>query len=34
MIGTIAGTIYYFIGAYLMKFDELKELIAILKRKK
>lgn len=34
LIGTIAGTIYYFIGAYLMKFDEFKELISMLKLKK
>lgn len=33
-VGTFAGTIYYFIGAYLMKFDEFSELLSLLKLKK
>ena len=33
-VGTFAGAIYYFIGAYLMKFDEFSELLSLLKLKK
>lgn len=32
--GTLVGMAYYLIGAYLMKFDELNELLLLLKRKK
>lgn len=34
IVGTFAGAIYYFIGAYLMKFDEFSELLSLLKLKK
>ena len=33
IVGTLAGVVYYLAGAYLMKFDELNELIRLLKRK-
>ena len=32
--GTLVGMAYYLIGAYLMKFDELNELLALIKRRK
>ena len=31
--GILAGGIYYILGAYIMHFDELKEVLAIIKRK-
>lgn len=34
IVGTLAGMVYYLIGAYLMKFDELNELLRLLKRNK
>lgn len=34
IVGILVGAAYYFIGAYLLKFDELQELLSILKRKK
>lgn len=34
IVGTLVGMAYYLIGAYLMKFDELKELLLLIKRKK
>ena len=34
IVGTLAGMVYYLVGAYLMKFDELKELISLLKQRK
>lgn len=34
IVGILVGAAYYLIGAYLMKFDELNELLSILKRKK
>lgn len=34
IVGIFVGMAYYLIGAYLMKFDELKELLLLLKRKK
>ena len=34
LVGTLAGIAYYIIGAYLMKFDELNELLLLIKRKK
>ena len=33
LIGIIVGAIYYALGAYLMKFEEMQELLFILKRK-
>ena len=33
IVGTLAGVFYYIVGAYLMKFDELNELLLLLKRK-
>lgn len=33
IVGTLAGMVYYLVGAYLMKFDELNELLRLLKRK-
>ncbi len=33
-VGILVGAAYYLIGAYLLKFDELQELLSILKRKK
>lgn len=32
-IGILTGGIYYILGAYIMHFDELKEVLAIIKRK-
>lgn len=34
IVGTLVGVIYYIVGAYLMKFDELNELLRLLKRNK
>lgn len=34
IVGILVGVVYYVIGAYLMKFDELKEVMSILKLKK
>lgn len=34
IIGILVGMAYYLIGAYLMKFDELNELLVLIKRKK
>lgn len=34
IVGILVGMAYYLIGAYLMKFDELKELLLLIKRKK
>ena len=34
IIGIVVGVAYYVVGAYLMKFDELKEVMYILKLKK
>lgn len=34
LVGTLAGIAYYVMGAYLMKFDELNELLSLIKRKK
>lgn len=34
IVGVLVGMAYYLIGAYLMKFDELNELLALIKRKK
>ena len=34
IVGTLAGIAYYLIGAYLMKFNELKELVSLLKQRK
>ena len=34
VIGIVVGVAYYVIGAYLMKFDELKEVMSILKLKR
>lgn len=34
ILGVLIGMVYYLLGAYLMKFEEMKELILILKRKK
>jgi O-antigen/teichoic acid export membrane protein len=34
IVGILVGMAYYLLGAYLMKFDELKELLALIKRKK
>ena len=34
IVGTLAGIAYYIIGAYLMKFDEMNELLLLIKRKK
>ena len=34
IVGILVGMAYYLLGAYLMKFDELNELIALIKRKK
>ena len=34
LVGTLAGIAYYIIGAYLMKFDEMNELLLLIKRKK
>ncbi|MBE6291944.1 MAG: lipopolysaccharide biosynthesis protein [Bacteroidales bacterium] len=34
LVGTLAGMAYYIIGAYLMKFDEMNELILLLKHRK
>ena len=31
---TLVGMAYYLLGAYLMKFDELNELLALIKRKR
>ena len=33
LVGTLAGISYYVIGAYLMKFDEMNELLLLIKRK-
>ena len=34
VVGILVGGLYYLIGAYLMRFDELKELLSLIKRKK
>lgn len=34
ILGVLTGMVYYLAGAYLMKFEEMQELILILKRKK
>lgn len=34
ILGVLIGMIYYLLGAYLMRFEEMQELILILKRKK
>lgn len=34
IVGILVGMAYYLLGAYLMKFDELNELLLLLKRKK
>ena len=34
ILGVLIGMTYYLLGAYLMKFEEMQELILILKRKK
>lgn len=34
IVGILVGMVYYLLGAYLMKFDELNELLLSLKRKK
>lgn len=34
ILGVLTGMAYYLLGAYLMKFEEMQELILILKRKK
>lgn len=34
LVGTLAGIVYYIVGAYLMKFDEVNELLLLIKRKK
>ena len=34
LVGTLAGIAYYVVGAYLIKFDELNELLLLIKRKK
>lgn len=34
IVGILVGMAYYLLGAYLMKFDELNELLALIKRKK
>lgn len=34
IVGTLVGVIYYIVGAYLMKFEELNELLRLLKRNK
>ena len=34
LVGTLAGIAYYIIGAYLMKFDEVNELILLLRHRK
>ena len=34
LVGTLVGIVYYIIGAYLMKFDEMNELLLLIKRKK
>lgn len=34
IVGILVGMAYYLIGAYLMKFDELNELLLLIKRKK
>lgn len=34
IVSTLAGMAYYLIGAYLMKFDEVNELLLLIKRKK
>ena len=34
ILGVLTGMAYYLLGAYLMKFEEIQELILILKRKK
>lgn len=33
IMGVVAGMLYYIVGAYLMKFEEMQELLLILKRK-
>ncbi len=33
LVGILAGIAYYVVGAYLMKFDELNELLRLIKRK-
>ena len=33
LIGILVGVIYYALGAHLMKFEEMQELLLILKRK-
>lgn len=33
-VGTLAGAVYYIVGAYMMKFNELDELLSLLKMKK
>jgi O-antigen/teichoic acid export membrane protein len=33
IVGVLAGMAYYIAGAYLMKFEEMQELLLILKRK-
>ena len=33
IVGILAGMVYYILGAYLMKFEEMQELLLILKRK-
>lgn len=34
VIGTLLGAVYYILGAYLMRFKELHEILLLLKRKK
>ena len=34
LVGTLTGIAYYIVGAYLMKFDEVNELLSLIKRKK
>lgn len=34
LVGILAGIAYYVVGAYLMKFDEVNELLLLIKRKK
>jgi hypothetical protein len=33
IVGILAGMAYYIAGAYLMKFEEMQELLLIIKRK-
>lgn len=34
VIGIVAGAIYYTVGAYLLRFDELRELVALVRKKR